>query len=77
MTHEERIGLVRQYAAGEIGWQMLRAKGFETYLDVLADLGTLGLRPPAPDLERQTAGVLALRKLLQDRQLRPLTTPRA
>jgi|307.fasta_scaffold81553_3 hypothetical protein len=41
--HEQ---LLRDYAAGAISWSLLRRRGYESYLDVLAGLGRLGLRPP-------------------------------
>lgn len=53
--------MIRQYAAGEITWHTLRERGFENYLDVLAGLGKLGLRPPVvpmeePNLEARRRG---------------------
>jgi hypothetical protein len=47
MTSAETERLIRQYAAGEVSWSQLRdCHGLETYLEVLAELGELGLRPP-------------------------------
>ena len=43
--------LIRQYAAGEITWSLLRQKGFDNYRDVLAGLGELGLRPPIAPMD--------------------------
>ncbi len=51
MPIEEREALIRQYAAGEITWWALREQGFENYVQVLAGLGELGLRPPIARLE--------------------------
>lgn len=46
---EER--LIRQYAAGEITWSALRARGLDSYVRVLALLGALGLRPPIAPMD--------------------------
>jgi hypothetical protein len=51
MTQSEQEQLIRQYAAGEIAWSTMRERGIENYLDVLAGLGRLGLRPPVAPLE--------------------------
>lgn len=51
MEKLEREALLRQYAAGEITWSTLRARGLENYLDVLDALGELGLRPPVAPME--------------------------
>jgi hypothetical protein len=51
MTESEREQLIRQYAAGEIAWSTLRQRGIENYLEVLAGLGRLGLRPPIAPLD--------------------------
>ena len=51
MTENERDQLIRQYAAGEITWSLLRQRGIENYRDVLAGLGELGLRPPIASME--------------------------
>jgi hypothetical protein len=51
MLDEERENLVRRYAAREITWHELRARGFEDYVEVLAVLGELGLRPPIAPME--------------------------
>jgi hypothetical protein len=47
----ESEGLIRQYAAGEITWSLLRQKGFDNYRLVLAALGELGLRPPIAPMD--------------------------
>jgi hypothetical protein len=47
----ESTALIRQYAAGEITWSLLRQKGFENYRQVLAGLGELGLRPPMAPMD--------------------------
>lgn len=46
MHPDEQQRLIRQYAAGQITWHDLRERGFDTYVQVLAGLGELGLRPP-------------------------------
>jgi hypothetical protein len=51
MTQSDKEQLIRQYAAGEIAWSTMRERGIENYLDVLAGLGRLGLRPPVAPLE--------------------------
>lgn len=51
MTETDKEQLIRQYAAGEITWRALRSRGIESYLDVLAGLGRLGLRPPMAPME--------------------------
>jgi len=43
--------MLRRYAAGEITWSSLRERGFDNYLDVLAGLGRLGLRPPVAPMD--------------------------
>ncbi|HEX4184694.1 MAG TPA: hypothetical protein VHY78_02415 [Stellaceae bacterium] len=43
--------LLRDYAAGAISWSLLRKRGYENYLDVLAGLGELGLRPPTAPMD--------------------------
>jgi hypothetical protein len=51
MTDAERETLIRRYAAGDIAWSTLRELGFENYVDVLAALGALGLRPPVAPMD--------------------------
>ena len=46
MQPEERVFLLRQYAAAEITWRELQERGFADYVQVLGGLGELGLRPP-------------------------------
>ena len=71
MHPSERELLLRQYAGGKISWSELRdRKGFETYLDVLAGLGELGLRPPiapmeGPNVEARLRGRAMVRQLLE------------
>ncbi len=36
MASEERDGLIRRYAVGEITWSTLRDRGFENYVEVWA-----------------------------------------
>ena len=64
--------LIRRYAAGEIGWHELRARGFEDFVEVLGALGELGLRPPiapmeGPYVEARRRGREILRRALADR----------
>jgi len=66
-THVTRDEL-HAYAAGTLAWAMLRSRGV-TYLDVLAGLGELGLRPPlapmeGPNVEARERGRRRLRELL-------------
>ena len=42
---QDRLALIRRYAEGSISWSELRNLGMN-YLEVLAGLGELGLRPP-------------------------------
>jgi hypothetical protein len=57
MTEDERHNLLRQYAAGEITWTLLRKRGIENYRDVLAGLGELGLRLPMAPMEGPNVAV--------------------
>jgi hypothetical protein len=70
MLDSEKEKLIRQYAAGEIAWHTLRARGFENYLDVLGALGELGLRPPVapmdgPNVETRRRARALIREALQ------------
>ena len=51
MQPNERHALIRQYSGGEITWYELRERGFDDYIQVLAGLGELGLRPPVAPME--------------------------
>ena len=55
MTQGEKEILLRQYAAGEITWAALRGRGIDNYRDVLAGLGTIGLRPPIAPMDGANA----------------------
>jgi hypothetical protein len=72
MTPAESERLIRQYAAGEVSWSALRDRhGFNTYLDVLAGLGALGLRPPmapmeGPNVEARRRGRAILRQRFEE-----------
>jgi hypothetical protein len=71
MTESDKEKLIRQYAAGEVTWSSLRQRGFDNYLDVLAELGKLGLRPPVapmegPNVEARERGRALLRQALKD-----------
>ena len=68
---EEQEALLRQYAAGDITWSALRERGFDSYVQVLAGLGDLGLRPPVapmegPNLEARKRGRAVIRAALQE-----------
>jgi hypothetical protein len=71
MTETDKEKIIREYAAGEITWSALRRRGFDNYLDVLAELGKLGLRPPVapmdgPNVEARHRGRVLLRQALKD-----------
>ncbi len=73
MNETEREILVRQYAAGEIAWRTLRERGFDDYVQVLAALGELGLRPPlapmeGPNVEARLRGRSIIRDALRARK---------
>lgn len=70
MTENDKINLVRQYAAGEITWHALRERGFDDYVQVLGALGELGLRPPVaamqgPNVEARRRGRTVIREALR------------
>ena len=69
----ERQSLLRQYAKGEVTWHELRARGFDDYVEVLAGLGELGLRPPiapleGPNREARERGRAIIRSALRTRR---------
>ncbi len=69
MTESDKEKLIRQYAAGEVAWSSLHTRGFDNYLDVLSELGKLGLRPPVapmdgPNVEARRRGRALLRQAL-------------
>jgi len=57
MANDEQNKMLRRYAAGEITWSSLRDRGFDNYLDVLAGLGKLGLRPPVAPMDGPNVAV--------------------
>ena len=72
-TDDERQTLLRQYAKGEVTWHELRARGFDDYVEVLAGLGELGLRPPVaplegPNREARERGRAIIRRALRTRR---------
>jgi hypothetical protein len=74
-TSDPRHEWLRQYAAGAVTWRALQGVGFEDYVQVLAGLSELGLRPPVapmegPNVEARARGRALVRRLLQD-QPRP------
>ena len=71
MTETDKEKLLREYAAGEVTWSALRRRGFDNYLDVLTELGKLGLRPPVapmdgPNVEARQRGRSLLPHALKD-----------
>ena len=48
---KEREALLRDYASGDMTWRNLQTKGIDNYVDVLAGLGELGLRPPVAPMD--------------------------
>jgi hypothetical protein len=65
--------LLRGYAVGSVTWHELRERGFDNYVQVLAGLGELGLRPPVapmegPNREARERGRALLRRLLRDQR---------
>jgi hypothetical protein len=72
MSEDEKEKLIRQYAAGEITWHSLQERGFKNYVEVLAGLGELGLRPPVasmegPNVEARRRGRALIREALKAR----------
>jgi hypothetical protein len=70
MTDNERETLIRQYAAGEITWRAMQERGFVSYVEVLAGLGALGLRPPiapmdGPNVAARERGRAMIREALK------------
>jgi hypothetical protein len=70
MPERDKQKMIRQYAAGEITWHTMRERGFDSYLDVLAGLGELGLRPPVapmegPNVEARRQGRAMIREALK------------
>lgn len=73
MTETDKEKLIRQYAAGEITWRVLRERGFDNYVQVLGALGELGLRPPVapmagPNVEARQRGRAIIRAALRARK---------
>jgi hypothetical protein len=69
MPDTARDGLIRQYAEGKVTWHALRERGFRDYVEVLAGLGELGLRPPmapmdGPNVQARERGRRILRERL-------------
>jgi hypothetical protein len=67
----ERERQLREYADGNVTWHTLQRRGLDSYIDVLAGLGELGLRPPVapldgPNAEARTRGRALVRQLLQE-----------
>lgn len=73
MPESERQKMIRQYAAGDMTWRVLRESGFENYVEVLGALGELGLRPPVapmegPNVEARRRGRAIIREALLARK---------
>ena len=71
MTDIEAERLIRSYAAGDLAWSTLREKGFDSYADVPAAPGALGLRPPmapmdGPNVVARERGRVFIRQALRD-----------
>jgi hypothetical protein len=71
MAETDKEKIILQYAAGEVTWSALRRRGFDNYLDVLTELGKLGLRAPVapmdgPNVEARQRGRALLRQALED-----------
>ena len=69
----DREALLRRYAKGEMTWHELRERGFDDYVEVLAGLGELGLRPPlarleGPNREARERGRAIIRRALRARR---------
>jgi hypothetical protein len=72
MIASEREEMIRQYAAGNITWSLLRERGFDNYAQVLGALGQLGLRPPiapmdGPNVAARERGRAFIREALKTR----------
>jgi hypothetical protein len=70
MNHDEKVQLIRRYAAGDITWSMLQARGFDSFVEVLGLLGELGLRQPiapmdGPNVEARQHGRAFIREVLK------------
>ncbi|MBF0159597.1 MAG: hypothetical protein HQL58_08720 [Magnetococcales bacterium] len=68
----DREHLLRDYAAGKTSWHTLQLRRFDNYVEVLAGLGELGLRPPmapmeGPNVKAREKGCALIRRLLQQR----------
>ncbi len=73
MNSEDRDILLRRYAAGETTWHSLRELGFADYIEVLAGLSELGLRPPiapmdGPNVAARERGRAMIREALRARR---------
>jgi hypothetical protein len=72
MESDQRQTLLRRYAADQISWRELRERGFDDYVQVLAGLGELGLRPPiapmdGPNRAARERGRAVIREALRAR----------
>jgi len=70
MTENEKERLIREYATGQVAWSTMRERGIESYAEVLAGLGKLGLRPPVapldgPNREARERGRAIIRQALK------------
>jgi hypothetical protein len=74
MSRSDQDALIRDYAGGGISWHDLRERGFDNYVEVLAALGRLGLRPPiapmtGPNVAARERGRAILREALSRAKL--------
>ncbi len=70
MTRNEKEALLRRYAAGEVTWNALQRQGIDSFREVLAGLGELGLRLPVapmegPNVEARRLGREVVRRALE------------
>ena len=68
----DRTRLLQDYAACRVSWHELQQRGFANYLEVLAGLGEMGLRPPiapmeGPNVAARRRGIALLQQVLSER----------
>jgi hypothetical protein len=71
MTEAQRDELIRQYAAGGLGWSDIQDAGFRDWLEVLGALGERGLRLPSarmvgPNAQARQDARARLRQAIED-----------
>lgn len=70
MAESEKQKLIWLYASGQVTWHSLQEQGFADYVEVLAGLSELGLRPPVasmegPNVEARRRGRALIREALR------------